>query len=165
MASVAQPPPESVVQDWSASGAEIAPLVDGAAEPEEHPEKRAEREVAEAEELLRQWEASRRGSFDGSFDLTVQPVIGGEDAAFTLNSVWSGMSVSALHERVEKEMESKPRPDVQRLFIVNGDKGPLEDTALPIGAYGVVAGVTLHLAMRDGQAAAARRAARAARAL
>ena len=31
--------------------------------------------------------------------------------------------------------------------------GPLEDETLPIGAYGVVAGVTLHLAMRDPEAA------------
>ena len=89
---------ESVVQDWSASGAEIAPLVDGAAEPEEHPEKRAEREVAEAEELLRQWEASRRD--DEPFDLTVKSMIGGEGAAVTLKGVRSEMSVAELHKRM-----------------------------------------------------------------
>ena len=42
-----------------------------------------------------------------------------------------------------------------------GKQGPLRDETLPIGAYGVVAGVTVHLAMRDDLAAAARREARA----
>eukprot|EP01045_Picozoa_sp_COSAG04_P019408 COSAG04_NODE_1880_length_5315_cov_3.233704_3_plen_348_part_00 len=161
MAAAAEPPPESVPPQRRASGAEIAPLVDGAAaaaEPEEDPAARAKREVAEAEELLRQWEAGERD--EAPFDLTVKSMIGGEEAAVTLEGVSSKMSVSELHERVEKEMESKPTPDEQRLFIVDGDKGPLRDETLPIGAYGVVAGVTLHLAMRDGKAAAARREAR-----
>ena len=119
----------------------------------------AEREVAEAEQLREQWEASRP---DGApFELTVQPVIGGEQAAVTLQGVTSTMSVAELHDRVAAEMESKPKPDEQRLFIVDGTKGPLRDETLPIGAYGAVSGVTLHLAMRDGKATAARREARA----
>ena len=160
MAAAAEPPPESVPPQKRASGAEIAPLVDGAdAEPEEDPAARAEREVAEAEELQRQWEAGER---DGApFDLTVQPSIGGEEAAITLEGVTSEMTTAELHKRVETEMESHPHPDVQRLFIMDGGKGPLRDETLPIGAYGVVAGVTLHLAMRNGKAAAERREARA----
>eukprot|EP01043_Picozoa_sp_COSAG02_P005743 COSAG02_NODE_157_length_32999_cov_31.863647_27_plen_596_part_00 len=155
----AEHPLESVPPQRRASGAEIAPLVDGAdgaAEPtDEDAEKRAEHEVAEAEELMRQWE---RGKCDEApFDLTVMSMIGGKDAAFTLEGVSSKLSVAQLHKRIALEMESKPHPDQQRLFIVNGGKGPLSDETLPIGAYGVVAGVTLHLAMCDGQAAAARR--------
>ena len=57
-------------------------------------------------------------------------------------------------------MASHPTPDEQRLFIVDRGKGPLRDETLPVGAYGVVAGATLHLALRDGEAAAARRVAR-----
>ena len=101
-----------------------------------------------------------RGYQPSSFDLTVQPAIGGEQAAITLEGIRSNMSVSDLRDRVHAEMESKPQPDEQRLFIVDGDKGPLEDETLPIGAYGVVSGVTLHLAMRDGQSAVRRREAR-----
>ena len=62
MAAAPEPPPESVPQERSASGAEIAPLAahdmrrDGAAaEPAEDPAARAEREVEEADELLRQY--------------------------------------------------------------------------------------------------------------
>ena len=148
-----------------AAAPEVAPLVDGADgaakpdKPEEEPAARAEREVAEAEELRKQWEA---GNPDRApFDLTVQPAIGGEEAAVTLEGVTSHMSVAELHERIHAEMESKPTPDEQRLFIVDGTKGPLRDETLPIGAYGAVSGVTLHLAMRDGKATAARREARA----
>ena len=141
------------------------PAAGGEAEPgpEEDPAARAEREVAEAEQLLRAWEAgsARETGAATPFALTVQPVIGGEEAAITLEGVTSTMSTAELHERVQKEMESKPEPDEQRLFIIDGGKGPLRDETLPIGAYGVVAGETLHLAMRDGRAAAARRAARA----
>ena len=120
---------------------------------------RAEREVAEADELREQWGASEHDQTP--FDLTVQPSIGGEEAAVTLKGVSSKMSVSELHDRIHAEMESKPTPDEQRLFILAGKQGPLRDETLPIGAYGVVAGVTVHLAMRDDLAAAASREARA----
>jgi hypothetical protein len=166
MASAAeQQPPESVPPQKRASGAEIAPLAahdmrrDGAAaEPAEEPAARAEREVEEADELLRKWRLLRPDP--RAFSLTVQPVIGGEEAAITLKGVTSNMSVSALHYRVQTEMESHPHPDRQQLFVLDGDKGPLHDETLPIGAYGVVSGVTLNLAMRDEAAAAARRLAR-----
>jgi hypothetical protein len=124
--------------------------------------KLAEREVAHADELLLQWEAVQWRTSHCRFDLTVQPAIGGEEAAITLKGIISNMSVSKLRDRVHAEMESKPQPDEQQLFIVDGDKGPLEDETLPVGAYGVVpwAGVTLHLALRDGQSAVRRREAR-----
>lgn len=111
--------------------------------------------MAEAEELVQKWE---RGKCDEApFDLTVMSMIGGKHAAFTLEGVSSKMSVAQLHERIALEIESNPHPDQQRLFVEYGGKGSLRDETLPIGAYGVVAGVTLHLAMRDRQAAAARR--------
>ena len=144
-----------------AAAPEVAPLVDGAdgeAEPEEDPLKWAEREVAEADGLLRRWAEGRRDT--APFDLTVKPMIGGAEAAVTLAGVTSQMSVSELHDRVHAEMASHPTPDEQRLFIVDRGKGPLRDETLPVGAYGVVAGATLHLALRDGDAAAARRVAR-----
>eukprot|EP01051_Picozoa_sp_SAG22_P004059 SAG22_NODE_209_length_15177_cov_9.282995_9_plen_410_part_00 len=158
---MASDPPESVPPQQGASGAEIAPLVGaGAAEPDhEEPAARAAREVTEAEQLRAEWEAGRHDA--APFALTVQPSIGGEGAAVVLEGVTSQMSAAELHDRIYAEMPSKPTPDEQRLFIVKGAKGPLRDETLPIGAYGVVPGVTLHLAMRDGKAAAARRAARA----
>ena len=119
-----------------AAAPEVAPLVDGAdgaaaaAQPEEDPAARAEREVAEAEELRKQWEVGDRD--EAPFALTVKSMIGGEEAAVTLEGVRSEMSVAELHERVEKEMESHPHPDVQRLFIMDGGKGPLRDETLPI---------------------------------
>ena len=117
---------------------------------EENPEEqRAEREVAEAEELLRQWEASRHD--EAPFDLIVQSMIG--NARVTLKGVRSSMRVAELQDLVHTKMTSNPTPLMQRLFIVDGNQRPLEDETLPIGAYGVVAGVTLHLAMRDEEAA------------
>ena len=109
-----------------AAAPEVAPLVDGAdgeAEPEEDPLKLAEREVAEADGLLRRWGEGRRDT--APFDLTVKPMIGGAEAAVTLAGVTSQMSVSELHDRVHAEMASHPTPDEQRLFIVDRGKGPL----------------------------------------
>jgi hypothetical protein len=179
---------------------EMGLLADGAAgepaaQPEEDPAASAaslaaelaaaaEREEAEAQELLRQWHANRvEPGWRTPFDLTVQPVIGGEEAAITLKGVTSGhCTVRELYGRVQMqmpEMESQPHPlpqngaifygqtriDDQLLLIVNDGKGPphdvtLQDETLPIGAYNVVPGVTLHLTMRDGDVAAARRLAR-----
>ena len=57
---------------------------------------------------------------------------------------------------------SGPKPDQQRLFVMDGEQTVLEDDTMPIGAYGVGSGVTLRLAMQDADQAAARRAAREA---
>ena len=76
-------PPESILPQRRA---EIAPLADGEAEPEQEPEEpaaRAAREVAEAQALREDWEAGQRDS--APFDLMVQPAIGGEEAAVTLS--------------------------------------------------------------------------------
>ena len=105
----------------------------------------AEREVEAAGELLRQWEASRRD--EAPFDLTVQSMIG--DARVTLKDVTSEMSVAELQALVQAKMATNPTPLMQRLFIADGKQRPLEDETLPIGAYGVVDGVTLHLAPQD----------------
>ena len=106
----------------------------------------AEREVEAAGELLRQWEASRRRD-SAPFDLTVQSMIG--DARVTLKDVTSEMSVAELQALVQAKMATNPTPLMQRLFIADGKQRPLEDETLPIGAYGVVDGVTLHLAPQD----------------
>ncbi len=111
----------------------------------ETPEQQAEREVAEAKGRLRQWEASRRD--EAPFDLTVQSMIG--DACVTLKGVTSEMSVAELQALVQAKMATNPTPLMQRLFIADGKQRPLEDETLPIGAYGVVDGVTLHLAPQD----------------
>ena len=151
----------SLPQDDPQQRAEIAPLAATLTAPGADTaaaRARVERDVAEADELLRQWEVSPRDQ--APFDLTVQPAIGGEEAAVTLKGVTSSMKVGQLHWRIQQEMESKPHPDQQQLFILGGDKGALEDGELPIGAYGVVSGVKLHLAIRDEGEAAARRLAR-----
>ena len=58
------------------------------------------------------------------------------------------------------KMKSAPEPDQQRLFVIaGGGQEPLEDETLPIGAYKVGPGVTLHLAMQDAARTASRRAA------
>ena len=167
MASAATHPPEDVPPEAQqsekrANGAEIAPLVEcvggGAAAPQEDPARRAAREVAEAEVLLREWERSRSSS---TFDLVVQPSLVGQDGSVTLENVASTLSVMELRGRISAEMPSNPRPDEQRLFIPSAADRPLEDETLPIGAYGVASGITLHLAMCDGEQVAARRAARA----
>ena len=159
MPSTTEQPPESVPPQKRASGAEIAPLVGGdAARPdEEDPVARAQREVEAAEELLRQWKAA--DNLSDPFNLTVQSIVG-EARAVTL-VVSSNMTVAELQEAIHAKMDSKPHPRVQQLFIPDGDKGPLHDETLPIGAYGVVSGVALHLALRDGDAAAACLVARA----
>ena len=75
-------------------------------EPEEDPAARAEREVAEAEQLLRAWEAggAKEAGAAAPFALTIQPVIGGEEAAITLEGVTSTMTTAELHKRIHNEM-------------------------------------------------------------
>ena len=120
-------------------------------------------QVAEAERRLMQWEKSADTATRATpFPLTIQPaLVGGEDAAIILEGVTAELKVGELRALIHDKMKSKPEPDQQRLFIAQGAQKPLEDGTLPIGAYGVVSGVTLHLATRDAAAAAARRAARA----
>jgi len=128
------------------------------------PQPDAKAEVAEADRQRDAWErgGGAAASSSAPFDLTVQPTVGGQEAAITLKGVTANTSVGEIQEMVHAKMESKPKPDEQRLFIVAGAQTPLEDETLPIGIYGVVEGVTLHLAMQDAAAGAARREGRAA---
>ena len=122
--------------------------------------------AAAAERRRAAWEQAFRrgiGAASAPFDLVVQPTVGGQEAAITLKGVWPTMTTAELHKRIHNEMKSKPHPDEQRLFIATGGQKPLSDETVPIGAYGVVDGVMLHLAMRDEKAAASRRAARTRR--
>merc|ERR1711960_119645 len=94
------------------------------------------------------------------FDLTIQPVVSGEDAVIELSGVTAAMPVSELLDLIHAE-KPEATPDRQRLFIAKGAQEPLADETLPIGVYGVAEGVALHMAMRDEKAAAARRELRA----
>ena len=147
-------------EDILPQGKETAPLVveDAAAGAVD----RARAEVAEAERRLKQWEKSADTATRATpFPLTIQPaLIGGEGAAIILEGVTAELEVGELRNLIYGKMKSKPEPDRQLLFIVSGGQEPLEDETLPIGAYEVGPEVTLHLAMQDGAAAAARRAAR-----
>eukprot|EP01045_Picozoa_sp_COSAG04_P038309 COSAG04_NODE_10204_length_796_cov_1.285509_1_plen_99_part_01 len=77
-----------------------------------------------------------------------------------LRGVTAAMPVSQLMARIHAQ-KPDATPDRQRLFIVDKGEGkgqePLEDETLPVGIYGVAEGKTLHMAMRDEEAAAARR--------
>ena len=147
-------------EDILPQGRETAPLVveDAAAGAVD----RARTEVAEAERRLMQWEKSADTATRATpFPLTIQAaLIGGEDAAIILEGVTAHLGVGELRKLIHDKMKSKPEPDRQRLFIVDGGQEPLEDETLPIGVYAVGPEVTLHLAMQDGAAAAARREAR-----
>eukprot|EP01043_Picozoa_sp_COSAG02_P081484 COSAG02_NODE_19930_length_857_cov_2.787599_1_plen_135_part_10 len=85
---------------------------------------RAEREVAEADEMLRQWNSSKTQIKRCLFDLIIQPVIGGEEAAITVKDVTADVSVRFLQGRVHEQMKKTPargvlRPDQQLLVIVS----------------------------------------------
>ena len=133
-----------------------------AAAPPPDPLRKAREEVEVAEQRLRGWEKGVGATAKAKerFDLTVQPVISGEDAAIELAGVTAEMSVEELMARIQAE-RADVTPDRQRLFIAKGGQEPLEDETLPIGVYAVLPGTTLHLAMRDAEEAAARRARRA----
>eukprot|EP01045_Picozoa_sp_COSAG04_P015533 COSAG04_NODE_1233_length_7642_cov_5.063900_5_plen_585_part_00 len=142
-------------------GAEIAPLVEAEPSPAELLRK-AHEEIEDAEARLRRWEegVGATAAARAPFDLTIQPVVSGEDAAIELSGVTAAMPVSELLDLIHAE-KLEATPDRQRLFIAEGAQEPLADETLPIGAYGVVEGVALHMAMRDEKAAAARRVLRA----
>eukprot|EP01045_Picozoa_sp_COSAG04_P006627 COSAG04_NODE_330_length_16594_cov_25.794146_1_plen_359_part_00 len=142
-------------------GAEIAPLVEAEPSPAELLRK-AHEEIEDAEARLQRWEegVGATAAARAPFDLTIQPVVSGDDAAIELSRVTASMPVSELLDLIHAE-KPEATPDRQRLFIAKGAQEPLADETLPIGAYGVVEGVALHLAMRDEKAAAARRELRA----
>ena len=145
-------PPEGMPPRPAAG--ETAPLVD------EDPAERAKAELRDAERRQERWAKGGGGAAAARklFKLTVQPAVGGGDAAFTLENVSAAMKVGELRTRIEAA--NGTAADAQVLFIVDKGQEPLEDETLELGAYGVVEGVTLHLAMQNAAAAAARRAAR-----
>ena len=53
----------------------------------EDPEQRAEQDVAAAEELLAAWEATKPADTSTRFSVTVEPFVGGPDAAFQIHGV------------------------------------------------------------------------------
>eukprot|EP01045_Picozoa_sp_COSAG04_P006650 COSAG04_NODE_331_length_16597_cov_7.054310_8_plen_996_part_00 len=164
-----EPAAEQIVPPQPA--AEVAPLVDVEAAAPVDPMRRARDEVAESERLRRRWKAGAAGrKAPRRLTLTIQPVIGGEGAAFDVRDIAPDMLVGEVKQRVHDvqpldEGVERATPDQQRLVAMDRGQLVLEDDTLPIGAYidtGAAAGaaVTLHLAMQDAEAAAARRARR-----
>ena len=122
----------------------------------------ARAEVERAARLEEMWRQS--GPPDAApFALSVQlGVMGGEDAAIELENVTAEMKVADLKAQVcarrrQASPDSTMTPDGVRLLIVEQGQKALEDGDVPVGAYGVARGVTLHLAMQDAAPAAARR--------
>ena len=160
---------EATVPPQSAVSGETRPLVEAkvaapGAEPRKDAEQEASEEIARSDALLKAWGRGFGATAQAKqpFDVTVQPVVSGEDAAIELKGVTAELSVEELMARIHAT-KKELTPDRQRLFIAKGDQQPLRDETLPIGAYGVLPGVTtLHLAMRDADEAKARREARAA---
>ena len=109
-----------------ASG-ETRPLVDAeaaapGAEPAKNTEQQASEDIARADALLAAWEASRvQTRAITPFDLTVQPLMGGADAALTLDSVTQDTSTQELKYRVQAAHPKHPAPDAQRLTVQQGD--------------------------------------------
>ena len=151
---------EAAVPPEVAAPAETRPLVEAkvaapGAEPRKDAEQEASEEIARSEALLKAWEqgVGKTTKAKERFDLTVQPVVSGEDAAIELKGVTAELSVQELMARIHARKKDVT-PDRQRLFIAKGGQQLLEDGTLPSGAYGVLPRVaTLHLAMRDGEAA------------
>eukprot|EP01045_Picozoa_sp_COSAG04_P034148 COSAG04_NODE_7353_length_1141_cov_8.800384_2_plen_147_part_01 len=138
---------EAAVPPEGAASGETRPLVAAkvaapGAEPKKDAEQEASEEIARSDALLKTW--GRGGGATAKaqerFDLTIQPVVSGEDAAIELKGVTAELSVEELMARIHATKKAVT-PDRQRLFIATGDQEPLEDGTLPIGAYGVLPGV------------------------
>ena len=142
--------------------------------------EQARKEVAASAERLRQWresgesgESARGDAHSDNFPLQILPMVGGAQAAFHVQRVTTETLVKEVKDKIWRARTSishtsghacpsGPKPDQQRLFVMDGEQTVLEDDTMPIGAYGVGSGVTLRLAMQDADQAAARRAAREA---
>jgi hypothetical protein len=155
MAESAEPPASAT------RGAEIAPLVEAEPSPAELLRK-AHEELEDADARLRRWEEAGSGGARARFDLTVQPVVGGEGTAIVLRGMTADRPVSYVKEQVHAK--KGPRPDEQRLFTADEGQTVLEDETLPIGTYDVGPGgfEALSLAMQSAAEAAARRTRRVA---
>eukprot|EP01045_Picozoa_sp_COSAG04_P015580 COSAG04_NODE_1241_length_7596_cov_2.497399_2_plen_253_part_00 len=139
--------------------AEVATPRRGVAEPRVAGLQEAHAQIEDSEKRRFRWEGSPDAVNAPArpFALAVQPVVEGQGAAIVLQGVTAAMRVEQLRARIHAEMRSNPLPDTQRLFMVGAAQTPLEDEALPLGAYELGPGMTLHLALQDGEAAAARR--------
>ena len=115
-------------------GAEIAPLVEAEPSPAELLRK-AREELEDADARLRRWEEAGSGGARARFDLTVQPVVGGEGTAIVLRGMTADRPVSYVKEQVHAK--KGPKPDEQRLFTADEGQTVLEDETLPIGTYDV----------------------------
>ena len=174
----AEPEPEpSIIAEGTppVGSGEAAPLA-GSSDALEQ----ARKEVAASAERLRQWresgesgESARGDVHSNNFPLQILPMVGGAQAAFHVQRVTTETLVKEVKDKIWRARTSishtsghacpsGPKPDQQRLFVMDGEQTVLEDDTMPIGAYGVGSGVTLRLAMQDADQAAARRAAREA---
>ena len=114
---------EAAVPPETAASGETRPLVGAkvaapGAEPKKDAEQEASEEIARSDALLKAWK-SRRAEADATapFALTVQPLMGGADAALTLDGVTQDTSTQALKERVQTAHPKHPAPDAQRLTV------------------------------------------------
>ena len=161
---------EAAVPPESAVSGETRPLVAQVAAPGAEPRKDAEQEaseeIARSDALLAAWESQRKEAEAAEpFALTVQPLMGGADAALTLDGVTQDTSTQALKERMQAAHPKHPAPDAQRLTVQQGEAQiRLEDGELPLGAHGIgpEGQTTVNMTVQDAAEAAARREARKA---
>ena len=140
---------EAAVPPETAARGETRPLVGATvaapgAEPKKDAEQEASEEIARSDAVLRAWGSQRTEvAATTPFALTVQPLIGGGDAALTLDGVTQDTSTQALKERVQAAHPKHPAPNNQRLTVPQhlahrfGAQIRLEDGELPLGAHGI----------------------------
>ena len=168
--------PEDGVPEGVPSRGETAAMVEAE---QLDPRRRAEQDVAEAEARMWEWVRTRRTyeasmPFAGApdefrevrqFTVTVQPFVGGPDAAFKIRTCNADMRIEDLRAMVQTAHPQHPAPDEQRLVVGDGkDEATLEDETLPAGAYRLMRGgfLAVRMGVRDGRLAAQRREARVA---
>eukprot|EP01045_Picozoa_sp_COSAG04_P033922 COSAG04_NODE_7214_length_1166_cov_1.600750_3_plen_168_part_01 len=131
----------------------------------EDPEQQAEKDVAAAAQLLAAWEATKPADTSTPFSVTVEPFVGGPDAAFQIHGVTADANIQRIRELVRTEHPLHTAPDAQRLVVGEGkDALTLEDETLSAGAYGIGPDghLTIRMGARDAKAAAERRERRVA---
>ena len=123
MASGAQTAVEPIVPPQRAAPAETRPLVGAkvaapGAEPKKDAEQEASEEIARSDALLAAWErgAGQTAKAKERFDLTIQPVVSGEDAAIELKGVTAELSVEELMARIHAQ-KKEVTPDLSLIHI------------------------------------------------